>query len=347
MGRSLRTHPRGASLALSRTRSARRKVLSSIRRHGGVRPKLRLRRRVKLATKSKSQRATPTPNRSGSESAYKISLRNKGLLKKFANKVRPLTLTFNGGNLDSQLAGKQCVSLLGGIFDRVDLHNMVNTATTQEFGTSIPAGYKNLQIYLKEGHATYAIVNPGNAVQRVILYDIMPRRDTYQTIGGQALLPDIAWSEGMVQQQSNSTTSLHTDMGCRPWDSQLFNDYFKVKCTTYIDLAPGQCHWHRVNFKPHKFLDRDIIDANSSSSTAFKGLTLYCLAVTQGQPIHDSASSITTTPTKLEWVQSISYHFSYISNNMTTTYVQATLSTSPNLVFESLVTGASAAFALV
>lgn len=330
--RGIRGGPQGRSVSFSS------KVGSK------VVPKLRL----KVKAMSKHQKATPLPNRSGSESAYKIMLKNKGLLKKYANRVRPLTLTYNNGNYTTGGAGKQVVAVLGALYDRPDMHNMNTTASVQEFGgTGTQVGYKTLQIYLKSGFATYSIVNPSNASMRITLYDILPRRDGYQTIGGNYVTPDACWSEGMLQQQGNSTTPTFNDLGCRPYDSQLFNDFFKVKCTTYVDLAPGQCHYHRVNFHPHKFIDRDIIDQSSSVMSCFKGLTLYTLAVVQGQPVNDNAASITTEATKIDWVQSISYHYSYVSNNMTTTYLESHVATTAGTTLENLVKGASDTFAQV
>lgn len=305
------------------------------------------RTRTRTMVRPKHQKGLALPNRSGSESSYKLMLPEKGILKKVADKIRPMTLTYNGGFVQSQNFGQQMVSQLGAIYDRGDCHNMVNSATVQEFGSSIPPGYKNLQIFLKEGYAEYHIANVTNGVLRITLYDVLPRRDCYQDIGGAPLDAAGAWQSGMIQQQFNGSTSTYNDVGCRPYDSAQFNDFFKVKCVTHVDLAPGQIHWHRVKWCPKKFLSRDIIDADNSSITCYKGLTLYTLAVTVGQPIHDAASGVTTTNPKIEWVQNISYHYSYVANNVTNTYVQATLSTSAQLNFESLVTGASAAFSAV
>ena len=50
----------------------------------------------------------------------------------------------------------------------------------------------------------------------------------------------------------------NTNIGVVPFTSNLFTSFFKVCKVTHMLLAEGQTHVHRVNFKPNKYMFKEI-----------------------------------------------------------------------------------------
>lgn len=320
------------------------KRISSKRRMSSTRSRGKGRLRTKTFTKTKVQRARPLPNRSGSESAYNIKIKPNQLIKKVLEQMQASTYTNNVGVVRSTAsAGTQDVFTFVPVYDPADLGQCVGVATNT--GTTAIEN-QTTRIYMKSCHEEIAIQNSSNAVCRITLYDVISRRDCFADANGHSAMPDITWQDGIQHQQvSGGASTSYNTVGVRPYDSKAFNDWWKIKRITYLDLAPGQVHYHRVNYSIHKFVSQEWLGA--SGLAAGKGWSLGTMMVSYGEPCGDNSGGATTEKIRLNCVQTKTYHFSWVRENSSLSYQTNGLSTVTSGNIENLVTGASSAFAAV
>lgn len=94
------------------------------------------------------------------------------------------------------------------------------------------------------GDVTLNNVQLSNAY--VIIYDIVARKD----VGSSSIAtPLSAWSQGNTDE---GTSNVYKQLGSTPWQSELFNQYYKVKQITNVVLCAGGTHVHKVRLTPKK-----------------------------------------------------------------------------------------------
>lgn len=334
-GRRVRARTSGS---FSRIRTPGRKRLASAPRSG-------LRKRMRTMTRTKlHQRARALPNRSGSESVLNIYNRPKGLIAKVGNKLQSSQYLRNENAVMNSSAGAQLVNSFTEMFSVNDLKKLLTDAENENVTTAVANA--TTKIFVKSCYCELQIQNSTNAVCRVQIWNTLPKRDIYRDSASQPLSPQEAQAIGVKMQTPSGTGTEYLIVGSRPTDSKLFNDYFKVKKVTYIDLAPGQVHYHRMHYKIDRFASQEML--NMQNITAMRGWNLASMIIAYGEPMVDNTGVATTTSaTQLHVIATKTYHYSYVKSNSTYSSNSNNLSAVSGTNLENLVTGASAAFAAV
>ena len=63
-------------------------------------------------------------------------------------------------------------------------------------------------------------------------------------------------------------------------------------------LAEGQTHVHRINFKPNKYMSKEIEILDNAN---IRGLTMYQLIVCYACPSDPRSNAVTTSNCKIDW----------------------------------------------
>lgn len=296
------------------------------------------RRRKKIGHKAVECRA-------GSESMFGITIRPKGLANKLASKLTHLSWNVNDKGAPTTTAGIQNFAEIGSIFNPSHCGTMLNQVINTEFGTNNtivgggggtipnPLGYQTISVNYKSCFAEFMITNSDNACARIVIYDIIQKRDAYQDANAHSLSTTNAIQYG-INEQSGSTTQWQT-IGTRPFDSNLFNQFYKVKRITYACLSPGQTHIHQVKYLPNKKMNADVIRASNQLLTGTAGFTYKCLVQFSGVPVPDNGAVATTQQVKLLTVSRYDYKFNYLPGNITNTIATNNLSTTVGTNFEN------------
>lgn len=150
------------------------------------------------------------------------------------------------------------------------------------------------------------------------IYDIMARRDLHLGVGAGTAesFPTTAWLTGL-----NYEGGLVSDfkvVGCTPFQSEQFNQFFKVVKVTHLELNPGGVNRHIVSFTPNRIIHNEVVEANSYG---LKDLTCWTMVVFHGQPAHDStnlATEVTVSSASIDFIQSAAYRYRYVQNTSTT-----------------------------
>lgn len=333
-GRILRTRPRNLP---------RGRLLTSVSATPSIRRATNTATRTATRTKVKKihKRATPLPNRAGTDSVLKISLRAKGLFNKLSKKNPSInSYTINSGQVTTSTVGTQGVYNLGNINDISHLKSVVSNVAAN---SGMANGQHTTVFLMKSIHAEYAIQNSTNAVVRLQLWDFIARRDGYKDAAGNALAPNSAWGDGLADQGAITAVQV----GTRPTDSKLLRDYFKVKRVTYTDLAPGQIHYHRITYNINRPLDYEIIYSDAGAKTLIKGWTLSTLMVQYGQPVGDNSGGVTVEASRCNVVAKFNYHFSFIDNSASYTTGTNNILTTSTGNLENIQAAASSVYAAV
>lgn len=181
--------------------------------------------------------------------------------------------------------------------------------------------------YLMESvSAEHLLANAASFGASLTIYDVVCRRDT--PIAGYD--PVNCFINGLSDEGGSGSS--YTTVGATPFQSEQFNQFFKVVQTTKVDVPSGGTHRHIISFKPNKMLHGEVINslvANSAGSLADFGI--FTLFVFHGQPAHDSTtvSSVTLSPASFDIITKLDYRYRYSqesaadwtrSNNLATTF---------------------------
>lgn len=124
------------------------------------------------------------------------------------------------------------------------------------------------------GEVTLSNIYLSNCV--VTIYDCISRRDGISTFS----TPSAAWGQGYTDIGAGNITNV----GAVPWDTDQFNDYWKVVQRTEVTLGSGVMHRHRVNMSPHFLLKGAVADYYP----VFRDITYCCMIVVRGAPANDT-----------------------------------------------------------
>lgn len=315
-----------------------------------VLPRNPTRVRPNTAEKNKIHRkAKELPNRSGSESTLTIKLRPKGMLSKLEGKLQNSTYTVNSQDVLQSTTGLQGTQSVGNynIFTQYTLNKILGACANQ---LSVYGGdYRSnaINCFVKSAFMETQLLNSSNGVVRMQIWDCMARRDCYEDRTGIQMSPVYCWADGIKEQTASGTGQEVGTVGARPTDSNEFNKYWKVKRVTYLELAPGQVHYHRIHYRINRRITNDIVQ--NTALWGVKGWTLVPMFVFYGEPINDNAGGVTVAGTKILTITNTDYHFTYLAASTSISQQNNNLSITAATggAIENLVTGASAAFSTV
>jgi hypothetical protein len=186
-------------------------------------------------------------------------------------------------------------------------------------GTGVTA---NGKVFLSRGRIEIRLTNWSSAPVNVELYNIAARRD--QVTGSSYVPPGAAWNIGEHYVSGGGAGSGNI-IGCLPFDSPQFIDYFVVKKITRFVMGPGDVHVHTSNFKLQKYCRQDV-NANTEYQ---RGLYNTVMGVFSGFPQDDTmAANNTLGSIKLGCVVSTRVCFESVSNNVPTVNLTNNLPTS-------------------
>lgn len=281
--------------------------------------------------------------RGGSESSFSIHQKAKGL-GKFTQKLQKLSFIGNSSAIRTQTAGSQFVGLEYAPFSAFDCGVLMAQALTQQYGSLTPTGFQTEKIFMKSAKVEYAYNNNTNDQVRMVLYDIVPKKDIYNT-AGDAQDPVTSWANGLTH-QGVATSSPQTIVGSTPFGSEMFCHFWTIKKITNVTLAPGQTHYHRTKIVVNKTVSNE--DIQQGNLAYLKNCSAAHVSVGYGAPCLTAVGSgVTTEATKVLSVVKIEYEFTYLPNNMSTTKVTNTLAVTTTGNIENMVTGAAGTFAAV
>lgn len=238
------------------------------------------------------------------------------------------------------------------------------TSTTPYTGTFNPTpGNQSFRYVLESSISQLYLANTSGTPLNVELYDIVCKRDLGQVgfdisgypiqnngrpypipsgtqNGTPFLTPDIAWYQGMANQNTTATgfesfaLTEKTDpsnLGATPYQSKLFKDYFKVVRKTNLSLPIGGQHKHFLDLKPNRVIDGDMLWQNS----LFKGLSFFTLIVASGVPVvrcpetdpmppfsnlANPLGDSTTSAVSLSIIQQVKYKWSWVEDTRENIY---------------------------
>lgn len=153
----------------------------------------------------------------------------------------------------------------------------------------------------------------------VTIYDCIARKD----IGSNNNTPLQSWSTGDSKENASSTI---TTLGQMPFESESFNQFWKVVRQTKVTLAQGATHRHCVSGSPNRTLSSTYTD----EVYGVKGLTYGILIIIHGQPANDSVTQtqVRLGSAGLNIVYRYEYDFKSLDYNLTNTVYTNNLGTS-------------------
>lgn len=228
-------------------------------------------------------------------------------------------------------------------FNRVDINNLFNYVQVLSQSTVAQLGAPT-RIILEKVAVNYQFANTGVSACHLDIYDCSTIRDSTSyswqlgaspTFSSTGLSPSDSWGIGMSQQFSGSPTGdENKQLMCRPNDSALFRQFFKIKNTKRLMLAAGSYHEHRINIKLSKSISSEMLAnyvvggvGNPNGLWALRGTTYHTLWNTYGAPASSlDGTVVSTAPSKIDAVYQMVYTFSYVLGNQKVTWQTDNLS---------------------
>lgn len=330
------TIPRGRLAALQRRLN-----------RGGQRNSLATRSRTRTATQTATRSETNDPNehRGGSESFFNLKRKPVGKLANIVDKLRTLSYVTNSNVIQTSGIGKQAFFANANLYYPPDIVTMQNNASTVEFASTAPTGYKSYDIYLKSAFMELAITNSENAATRLVLYDCIYKKDIATDADNTNAFLNQLITDG-VNNVGGGATGYQT-VGTRPYDSPSFNEYVSVRKTTTVILAPGQTHYHTVRYEPCRRINAEQFRSFNGNLIGIQDLTYGTLIQQYGTPVKDATTGVTVAPTNNLVIARIQYKYAYLPSNMSYMSISNNLATTQAANLENEITGTSTAFAQV
>jgi hypothetical protein len=156
--------------------------------------------------------------------------------------------------------------------------------------------------------------------------------------GSNAYSPNNYWIQGLLAAEAPAITPVGvsgglmtpTTPGAVPFDSELFNQYWKVAHRQTVNLTAGALHRH----KSHYTIDQLMHPFRWRNATLLQGLTRSHLYTVIGQPVASgtTGTSVSLSGAKVNYVQNVTYRaagFAYSKEitYATRTYAQASSAT--------------------
>lgn len=188
------------------------------------------------------------------------------------------------------------------------------------------------KIYHRNCIVESSISNLSQYPIEVDIYEVIAKHDTNQlNFAGTSLGntgPVFYWSQGLIDTTFTSggyPKEAYTTLGSRPFDSEMFNSYWRICSKHTVALSVGDVHKHISEYHIDGFID----PARYFYSTNLAGITRNIMFVIRGTPVRDTldANKIGIGPATANVVQEIVYKYNTVPYNALYTGVVNTLST--------------------
>lgn len=277
--------------------------LDSIAQNWGTKP-LNLLAKLRKRFPKKTKLARPSSHSSsmkkgiivaeGTGGQYsKFSLKNTNFLEKSVDKtIAPFKSVWNNAGQLKSTVGLQTYGKVLTLWDGTDV---------TQIDTDINGASTASRFVLESGTAEVMFSNIYLSNVTVDIYDVIARKD----ISGAAVADTTtAWTNGAT---AESAAGEGTKLGSTPFQSEYFNQYWKVMQKTHIVLGAGQMHKHCVDIDAHKLMSYAY---TQNTAYGYKDLTYNCLVVISGAPANDSTTqtSVSLGAGGINYVYGKEYH---------------------------------------
>lgn len=222
----------------------------------------------------------------------------------------------NSGTI-STYAGQQIFQSVLSLFDRTTVNNLLTDLNL--------SNQQTCKVNFESCSAEVTLSNLTNTNLRVVLYDIVPRRDV-----DFASYPESSFDQGIVLE--NETVDTSSAYPFNPLTCTVFTQYWRIRKVTHILMAQGTTHTHRVYFAPNKVIDSTIWNQEPTLNS-IKYLTCYTMAQVFGTPAEligvgeGTPNLVTTTEPHIAYVSKQTYKYAYLPWNYTNLNLSSTLTT--------------------
>lgn len=197
----------------------------------------------------------------------------KGFLPKYIeDKYAPQVVQTNlAGQLKSVIGLQTTASLLE-FFSPTNIDNFTGDKVS------------NVLCYKATGTITLNNIYLSNVY--ITLYDIVARKDCNASANS---TPYLAWAQAAADE---SAAAAYTFVGSTPWQSECFNQFYKVNQVTNVVLGAGATHVHKVVIRPQR-----VINSAYSFYTTYclKDLSQYVMITIHGSPANDTTTQTQVT----------------------------------------------------
>lgn len=320
--------PGAKSTARGRARNVRR--LRGLKRGGPMSARRQMVPRMQVS--SPAGRFTALNGNMTNSLVTHLSNRSRGVANLMKKLVVPTILSDQYAFRQDAQYGFQGVSSIGFLTEPYLKKLPLVPVTIPGVGSSLP-----YRIMVQSIVGNVTIANACTAPVELEIYDIGLKRDLPLALAwtqnantwtvGQAY-PDQCWDLGSYA--NNATiptggTGPRANIAASPFDSTLFNAYFKVKKRTKVLLGQGGIHRHSVVSNVNRVIDSVLFNqvSNASMTTpisgmlGWKGFTTFCMVVQKGTPCSnaETASDVTTSETHVDIVQDFRIKWGYVLDN--------------------------------
>jgi hypothetical protein len=184
-----------------------------------------------------------------------------------------------------------------------NLNNLVKVMqNTNSSGTS--------RSFLERCDQEVVLTNSNNSPCIVEVYECVAKHDLSTPAQFNAPLvysPGVYWTAGLTNSSTAGSLpigqisgNLETagNIGARPWDSQLFSDYWRIAGRYTLTLASGASHRHKSSYNVNTIVN----PSRYSNSSLLQGLTRNILFVIRGINGYDVTSSTPLVTAAKCWI---------------------------------------------
>lgn len=321
-----KVHKRGRSRSCSRSRGRSIKSFATPARRlsfSAVRSRSRSRSRGRSATtvrnKPKLRRPDTAAEGSLSEKKYSFKPNQKGVgLIARISAPNKFILT-NAYRQDSAYSGTQLVfedqlgsNTMGGPGGTGDINVIFNKFVQP----TNPTGALTRRLLMESSSMLYRFTNVNNVDIYVTCYDIRPRYNVGEDDGSTWALthcdtPMVAWDKGMLDTSIGSTGSKRsTIVGCTPFQSTYFTQFYKVTKVSKHTMQPGATHEHKVSVANNYLMHEE----KQQAFTQDRRLSFWTMFVISSQPVNSTANkqNVSTVACSVDVVTSRTYNCKYV-----------------------------------
>lgn len=323
VGRGIRVAKRAATVF-----KAARSVKNAVKGHG----------KKKQKTKHGTEERKIDNSNDGATTSFftrSIKMRKKGALIKLLGS--PNFYTFNATGRAQGSVGLQFPIAALYTFDEERMRLIYEAAAS---ATTITAN-KTANVLFDSCYGILEFTNVDQSMLNYCIYDLVAKRDIPANWGAgadnsgfNAASPVTAWDFGEAQTITPNTSIASQFVGQMPQNSAVFRKYWKVMKKSHGWLRPGQVNKHIINHKLHRVINRDELTGTTAAAgnrSVMGGVTTCCMIVLRGSLANDQtkgAGTVTFTAPAIDFFQSYSYRYRFISPIAEAITVVNTLGTS-------------------
>lgn len=206
----------------------------------------------------------------------------------------------NSSGYSAVSTGLQGLSIYGGTgySATAQLQGALGAIALQFTGTDVNGTNTigSTRVYHKYCHVDTEIVNLSQYPVEVDIYECVAKHDL-QGISGSppgnqlpyngVMSPALAWIAGMLNTSSTTNVVIAGTPGAYPYDSELFNVYWKVCSQHKVEMGIGGIHRHISHYQMDRFVDSQRV----INSGILAGITRNIMFVVRGTPVRDTLNS--------------------------------------------------------